>query len=98
MCRRSASDERGPGRGDEGVVIVSEREAELTVTIERLVWAMHLWGCDEDNSIHPEAYPAFKEALTIARIPVAITTRDGEPYYRFDHDWARRMRETMPAG
>lgn len=77
---------------------MTEREAELTVAIEQLIWGMHLWGCDEDNSIHPDAYAAFREALTVARIPVEITIRDGEPYYRFDPDWTRRMRETAKLG
>jgi hypothetical protein len=79
---------------------MTEREAELTVTIEKLIWGMHLWGRDEDNSIHPDAYGAFCEALTVARIPVTITrdSEDHETRYRFDHDWARRMRETAKVG
>lgn len=71
-----------------------EREAELTTTIEHLVWAMHLWGCDEDG-IHPDAYATFQTAIDTARIPVTKTIEDGETRYRFDPDWSRRMRETI---
>lgn len=73
---------------------MSAREAELEATIEELVWAMHLWGRDEDNSLHPDAYGAFKEALKVARIPVTTTVEDGEPRYQFDPEWAQRQRVT----
>lgn len=73
---------------------MSEREAELEAMVEELVWAMHLWGADEDDSIHPDAYAAFREALTVARIPVTVTIEDGEPRYQFDPDWCQRQRVT----
>lgn len=74
---------------------MSEREAELGAMVEELVWAMHLWGADEDNSIHPEAWAAFREALTVARIPFTDLGEDDEGHrYRFDPDWCQRQRVT----
>lgn len=74
-----------------------EREAELTTMIEKLVWSMHLWACDEDG-IHPDAYATFREALLVAAVPHTMCNDDGEPRYRFTHDWAQRMRETVKLG
>src|SRR5690242_5630988 len=79
---------------DQGARDGQERVDDLVAMIEELVWAMHVWGADEDNSIPPEAYASFREALTVARIPVMITIEDGEPRYLFDPEWAQRQRVT----
>jgi hypothetical protein len=73
---------------------VSAREAELQAMVEELVWAMNRWGEDEDDSIHPDAYAAYAEALRVARIPVTTTVQGGETRHRFDPDWCQRQRVT----
>lgn len=74
---------------------VRQRLAERTAMIEELVWAMHLWGGYEDDSIHHDAYPAFRAAIELVGIPITEERLEYDTVnmrYRFDLAWAERQR------
>lgn len=80
----------------EGIAQLREKSRERTAMIEELVWAMVQWSGDEEDAIHPDAYPAFRAACVLVGVPItdeATPEGDADYVYRFDLDWSERQRE-----
>lgn len=87
---------RHSGDKPEGVKRLRERCRDLTAMIEELAWAMVQWSRDEDDSIHPDAYPAFRAACALVGVPITDEATPGGEFdyvYRFDPGWSERQRE-----
>lgn len=83
---------RHTGDKPEGVKQLRQKVRDHQAMIEELLWVMHLWSRDEDDTIHPDAWSAFDAAMHMIGVKTEeLESREG---FRFtDPDWVQRQRE-----